>query len=135
MYMDEEDTYYRGFGEDGDDSLEREAAQMATKERQVSIVKCHFFGHSCPYIFLLQSVVELTHVPPRLWGQQTSLKRKACEPDANNAPGIMAEVEGDLSGAETEPDEMREGEEEHQPQNVNMAGHHLTTASRFTNQV
>ncbi|KAF8549269.1 hypothetical protein OG21DRAFT_1525925 [Imleria badia] len=115
--MDEKEAY-GGFGEDGDDSLEQEAAQMATSLKEN------------------QSLVELTQVPPRLWERQAVLKRKVCDSgNANDAPGIMTDVESDHSGAKTEPDETREGSEgEHECPHVNMAGRRLTAASWYTNQ-
>ena len=65
--------------------------------------------------------------PPLEQGEkQIALKQKNCNTN-------MAEItEGPyLSGNKTEPDEIMEGDDE----DLQSAGHNLTTASRFTNQV
>jgi hypothetical protein len=56
--------------------------------------------------FFLQSLVVLTQVPQRLIERQFTLKRKDCETD--DTPGITATTmsEDDLSGQETELDDV-----------------------------
>lgn len=136
---EDDDAYHGGFGDDGDDDLEREDNLNTGADKQVSEVQ-HILAALTSFS-QVPVVAEITEVPDMLKGVPTLVtgqKRKGLA-----TVDIDETWEDDFSGAETEleDDLMEEDEDASQltltvgPTAMVPAGRRLTPASRFTNQV